>query len=43
MKAIEAVIELEWSASAVARRVMQVEAEAISAVATRLDDQFDRA
>ena len=43
MKAIEAGIELEWSASAVARRVMQVEAEAISAVATRLDDQFDRA
>jgi len=43
MKAIEAGIELAWSASEVARRVMQIEAEAISAVASRLDTQFDRA
>ncbi|MBM5570050.1 MULTISPECIES: KpsF/GutQ family sugar-phosphate isomerase [Deefgea] len=43
MKAIEAGFELAWSASEVARRVMQIEAEAISAVASRLDTQFDRA
>nr|WP_314898874.1 KpsF/GutQ family sugar-phosphate isomerase [uncultured Deefgea sp.] len=43
MNAIEAGIELEWSASQVARRVMQIEAAAISAVAARLDGQFDQA
>ncbi len=43
MKAIEAGIELEWSAKQVARRVMQIEAAAISAVAARLDGQFDQA
>lgn len=43
MNGSSAVLGTNWSASEVARRVMRIEAEAISAVASRLDAQFDQA
>ena len=43
MNAIETVIESAWSACDVARRVLNIEAAAILAVSTRLDEQFTQA
>lgn len=43
MNGSSAALGTNWSASEVARRVMRIEAEAISAVASRLDAQFDQA
>lgn len=43
MKAIDVLVESEWSACDVARRVMDIEAAAILAVSARLDAQFSQA